>query len=66
MTARDTIARALGVDDSRFDARVERGNPCRDGGVIVVMEVGMRCLPGKRQRIKNVGGERSNARPALT
>lgn len=37
--ARDTIARALGVDDSRFDARVERGDPCRDGGVIVVMEV---------------------------
>lgn len=37
--ARDTIARALGVDDSRFDARVERGDPCRDGGVIVRMEV---------------------------
>lgn len=37
--ARDTIARALGVDDSRFDARVERGDPSRDGGVIVVMEV---------------------------
>lgn len=36
---RDTIARALGVDDSRFDARVERGDPCRDGGVIVRMEV---------------------------
>lgn len=35
--ARDTIARALGVDDSRFDARVERGD--RDGGVIVRMEV---------------------------
>ena len=39
MTPRDTIARALGVDDSRFDARVERGETCRDGGVIVVMEV---------------------------
>ncbi len=37
--ARDTIARALGVDDSRFDARVERGERSRDGGVIVVMEV---------------------------
>ena len=43
MTARDTIARALGVDDSRFSARVEIGDPCRDGGVIVVMEVGLRC-----------------------
>lgn len=39
----DTIARALGVDDSRFDARVERGDPCRDGAVIVRMEVGLRC-----------------------
>lgn len=37
--ARDTIARALGVDDSRFDARVERGETCRDGAVIVRMEV---------------------------
>ncbi|UFM64224.1 hypothetical protein LOS78_01755 [Paracoccus sp. MA] len=37
--ARDTIARALGVDDSRFDASVERGDPCRDGAVIVRMEV---------------------------
>ena len=36
---RDTIARALGVDDSRFDARVERGDLCRYGGVIVRMEV---------------------------
>jgi hypothetical protein len=41
--ARDTIARALGVDDSLFSARVEIGDPCRDGGVIVVMEVGLRC-----------------------
>ena len=39
MTARDTIARALGVDDSRFDARVERGDPCRDGAVLVEIEV---------------------------
>lgn len=37
--ARDTIARALGVDDSRFDARVERGETCRDGAVIVQIEV---------------------------
>lgn len=37
--ARDTIARALGIDDNRFDARVERGDPCCDGAVIVVMEV---------------------------
>ena len=36
---RDTIARALGVDDSRFDARVERGDPCRDGAVLVEIEV---------------------------
>ena len=40
---KDTIARALGVDDSRFDARVERGETGRDGGVIVRMEVGLRC-----------------------
>ena len=40
---RDTIARALGVDDSRFDARVERGERCALGGVIVRMEVGLRC-----------------------
>ena len=39
LPAMPTIARALGVDDSRFDARVERGDPCRDGGVIVRMEV---------------------------
>ena len=39
MTGHDTIARALGVDDSRFDARVERGDPCRDGAVIVEMGV---------------------------
>lgn len=37
--ARDTIARALGVDDSRFDARVERGETCRDGAVLVEIEV---------------------------
>uniref|UniRef100_UPI0028B1CBB8 hypothetical protein n=1 Tax=Paracoccus sp. TaxID=267 RepID=UPI0028B1CBB8 len=37
--ARDTIARALGVDDSRFDAYVERGDTCKDGAVIVRMEV---------------------------
>ena len=39
MTARDTIARALGVDDSLFSARVEIGDPCRDGAVIVEMGV---------------------------
>ena len=37
--ARDTIARALGVDDSLFSARVEIGDPCRDGAVIVHLEV---------------------------
>lgn len=36
---RDTIARALGVDDARFEARIERGERCRDGAVIVEMEV---------------------------
>lgn len=37
--ARDTIARSLGVDDSRFVASVERGDRCRDGAVIVQVEV---------------------------
>lgn len=37
--ARDTIARALGVDDSRFRAVVERGERSKDGGVIVSIEV---------------------------
>ena len=37
--ARDTIARALGVDDERFDATVIRGERCRDGAVIVEIEV---------------------------
>lgn len=37
--AQDTIARALGVDDSRFDPIVERGERCANGAVIVNIEV---------------------------
>lgn len=37
--ARDTIARALAVDDVRFEAKVERGERCTDGAVIVQIEV---------------------------
>lgn len=38
--ALDAIAAVLKVDDSRFRLQaVERGERCRDGGVIVVMEV---------------------------
>ncbi len=37
--ARDTIARALGVDDSRFSAEVVRGERCRYGAVLVEIEV---------------------------
>lgn len=37
--ARDTIARALGVDDARFNARIKRGDTCKDGAVIVRMEI---------------------------
>lgn len=37
--ARDTIARALGVDDSLFDTRVDLGERCAGGGVIVRIEV---------------------------
>ena len=35
----DTIARALGVDDSRFSAEVVRGDRCRYGAVLVEIEV---------------------------
>lgn len=37
--ARDTISRALGVDDSRFSAEVVRGERCQAGAVIVEIEV---------------------------
>ncbi|MCV2448479.1 hypothetical protein [Paracoccus sp. DMF] len=37
--ARDTIARALGVDDSRFSAEVVRGERCLAGAVLVEIEV---------------------------
>ena len=37
--ALDALADVLRVNDRRFQIRVERGDPCRDGGVIVRMEV---------------------------
>lgn len=37
--ATDMIAAALRVDDSRFDFDLRRGEPCRDGCVIVDIEV---------------------------
>ena len=41
--ALDALADVLGVNDRRFFILIERGDRCRDGAVIVEMEVGLRC-----------------------
>lgn len=38
-SARDQIAAVLGVDDRRFVATKERGDKCKDGGVIVNLRI---------------------------
>lgn len=41
--ALDALAAVLRVNDRRFRISIQAGDRCRDGGVIVVMEVGLRC-----------------------
>ena len=41
--ALDALAAVLRVNDRRFRISIQAGDRCRDGGVIVEIEVGLRC-----------------------